>query len=103
MAAAVRSASWDESSDGGEEKDDIESGRKEKGKEIERMNSDNEATDEGNDEEFYRPESNDTPLDLLMTLLDEDEDMDVYETVVEDGKDSEAERLEGVGEHQIIM
>ena len=103
MAAAARSASWDESSDGGEEKDDTESGRKEKGKEIERMNSDNEVTDEDNDEGFYRPKSNDTPLDLLMTLLDEDEDMDVYETVLEDGEDSEAERLEGVGEHQIIM
>lgn len=79
---------------------------------------------EDNDEEFYRPKSNDNPLDLLMTLLDgspsrdvpmddstddseeeldEDEDMDVYENVVEDGKDSEAERVEGVGEHQIVM
>ena len=67
---------------------------------------------------------NDTPLDLPMTLLDgsssrdvpvddstdgskeelnEDQDMDVYENVVEDGKDLEAERVEGVGEHQIVM
>ena len=30
--------------------------------------------------------------------LDEDEDIDVYEIVVEDGKGSEAERVEGVGE-----
>ena len=76
---------------------------KKKRKEIKGMNLDNEVTNEDNDKEFYRPKSNDTPLDLLMTLLDEDEDMDVYETVLEDGEDSEAERLEGVGEHQIIM
>ena len=121
---AERSVSWDESGDGGEEKDDTESGRKEKGKEIERMNSDNEVTNDDNDKEFYRPKSNDTPLDLLITLLDgsssrdapmddstddfeeeldEDEDMDVYEIIVEDKKDSEAERVEGVGDRQIIM
>ena len=50
------------------------------------MNLDNEVTDEDNDEDFYRPKSDDTPLDLLMTLLDEDEDMDIYENVDEDGK-----------------
>ena len=87
------------------------------------MNLDNEVTDE-DDEDFYRPKSDGTPLDPLMTLLDGsssrdvpmdystdgseeelggNEGMDVYRNVVEDGKDSEAERLEGVGEHQIVM
>ncbi|OCK99039.1 uncharacterized protein K441DRAFT_693225 [Cenococcum geophilum 1.58] len=83
------------------------------------VNLDNEVTDEDNDEDFYRPKSDDTPLDLLMALLDgssscdvpvdystggseeeldEDEDMGAWmsENVVEDGKDSEAERVEGV-------
>ena len=96
---------------------------KKKRKEIKGTNLDNEVTDEDNDNEFYRPKGNDTPLDLLMTLqddsssrdvptddstndfeeeLDENEDMDVYENVVEDRKDSEAERVEGVGEHQYV-
>ena len=87
------------------------------------MNLDNEVTDEDNNEDFYRPKSNDTPLNLLMALLDGslsrnvpmdystdgseeelggNEDMDVYRNVVEDGKDSEAERVEGVSEHQIV-
>jgi len=35
--------------------------------------------------------------------LDEDEDMDVYENVVEGGKDSEVERVEGVDVHRIVM
>jgi len=34
LAAAARSASWDESSDDGEEKDDTKSGRKEKGRKF---------------------------------------------------------------------
>jgi hypothetical protein len=78
------------------------------------MNPDNEVTDEDNNEDFYRPKSNDTPLDLLIALLDdsssrgvpmdcstgdseeglsEDEDMGTWMSmnIVEDGKGSEAE------------
>lgn len=78
------------------------------------MDLDNEVTDEDNNEDFYRPKSNDTPLGLLIALLDdsssrdvpmdcstgdseegldEDEDMGTWMSmnIVEDRKDSEAE------------
>jgi hypothetical protein len=51
--------------------------------------------------------SRDVPMDYSTDGSEEElggnEDMDVYRNVVEDGKDSEAERVEGVGEHQIVM
>ena len=58
------------------------------------MNLDNEVTDGDNDEDFYRPKSDDTPLDPLMTLLDSSSSRDVPMDYSTDGSKEELDEDE---------
>jgi len=60
------------------------------------MNLGNEVTDEYNHEDFYRPKSNDTPLDPLMTLLDGGSSRDVPMDYSTDGSEEELDEDENM-------